>query len=183
MAEIKSGTYLGYVDFGNDNTFDFRAMSFEGDPNLYPVQEIEEDGIKGYKVRSRNFVLSTSHPFRQATSLTDEDMAVLAPSTADDGPGFNPPASWKVPAGWSEKHNGTPNSFIYKLDDKNLDGIKDDNSGGGVLDRSTDFVNKTWTFIKDNPFTALGGAAVIGYLIHLYIHRKKKRKPKYLGLL
>lgn len=183
MAAVKSGDYLGVVDFGGSKQFECFAVTFEGSPKIFVGQKVVQDGITGYKIRGKQFVLSTAHSFKQASGIVDADLAALEESS--DTSGFLAPASFTLPVGWATVNAGTDDTFIYNKKDSDLDGVEDNPSttGGGVLDRSAGYVNQIWDYAKANPVTALAIVAAIGYLIHLYMYRNKKRKPKYLGLL
>lgn len=177
---IKSGNYLGTFTNASGSTWPVEAIAFGNNPQLYVAQKVTVGGKVGYVIRSRSFVLSTASLFTQASGIVDADVtAAFQASTEGDAGGFNPPAGFTTPDGWAKlfDKDGTP----YYI--KNGTQANDDTSGDGIIERSGNYVNQAWDWVKANPVAAVAIALAIAYLIHEYTQRNKKRKKKFLGVL
>ncbi len=174
MGEIKSGTFLGSVNLGG-YIADVEAIGFPGDSNLYAGQKVTKNGKTGHILRSRNFVLSTAHSFSQANGITDEALSVIIESASTDTGGYLV-GTFTPPAGYAIENGNTEGWFVYKVDQESSE------EGGAVSSVRSAFTQVT-DWAKANPVLAAAVALGIGYLVHLYMYRNKKKKPKYLGLV
>lgn len=174
MAEVKSGTFLGTVNLGGTIS-DVEAISYPGNNNLYAGQKVTQNGKSGHLLRSRNFVLSTAHSFTQANGIVDADLSGIIASAESDSGGYLV-GTFTPPSGYAIENANTDGWFVYKIADQNT-------TDESLLERSGNYLTQLTDWAKANPVMAVAVVLAIGYLIHLYMYRNKKRKPKYLGLV
>lgn len=176
---IKSGDFLGNFTPMSGVSFPVEAVAFGSNPQLFVGQKVTVGGKAGYVIRSRNFVMSTAGQFTQAQGITDALVTeAFQASTESDAGGFLPPAGFTTPDGYSKLFDidGTP--YYVKAGT-----ASEDNSGDTLAERSGNYLNQAWDWVKANPVAAVAIALAIAYLIHEYSQRNKRRKKKFLGVL
>lgn len=176
---IKGGDFLGTFTSVSGSTWPVEAVAFGNSAQLYVGQKVTVGGKPGHVIRSRNFVLSTATQFQQAQGITDADItAVFQASIEGDAGGFNPPAAFATPDGYSKLFDTDGTPYYVKAG-----AVSEDTTGDTLAERSASYFNQAWDWVKANPVAAVAIALAIAYLIHEYTQRNKRRKKKFLGVL
>lgn len=176
---IKAGDHLGIFTGSNGQTWPVEAVAFGTSGQLQIGQKVTVNGVAGYVIRSRNFVLSTAGQFTQASAINNDLVtAAFAASAEGDAGGFNPPVGFSTPDGYTKLFDTDGTPYYVKAG-----ATANDTSGDTIAERSASYINQAWDWVKANPVAAVAIALAIAYLIHEYTQRNKKRKKKFLGVL
>jgi hypothetical protein len=176
---IKSGDFIGTFTGTNGVSWPVYAVAFGSTGKLYPGQEVEVNGVKGYVIRSRNFVKAANPVFKQADGITDDLVtSAFEASGESDTQGFLPPAGFTTPMGWAARSDGYGTTYYVNLEDLNLDGVPDSQTG-----LSSWSAAKAWDFVKTNWVYFAIGAAALYLIVVSQMSSKRKRKKYSFGIL
>jgi hypothetical protein len=176
---IKAGDFIGTFTGDNGQSWPVYAVGLGHTGGLQVGQLVEVGTTKGYVFRSRNFVLASNPYFTQASGITDALVTAAFPaSKEDDEFGWEPPTGFAVPAGWGSRYDGYGTIYHVNLEDLNLDGVPDSQSGIASWSASKviDYVKTNWVYF------AIGGALLYLFFVS-QMSSKRKRKKYSLGLL